>query len=134
MLSRKLIFFCEIEVLTAVSGKIEVSLSFFLSFSLSFFLSLTSSTYHSRFRELLLHLIALKDIHTHKHTHPLSLSLALALSVGLLWTSDRPFAETLYLTTHNTDNRQTSMPPAGFGPAIPASERPQTVRSPESAR
>jgi hypothetical protein len=32
----------------------------------------------------------------------------------------------LYLTTHNTHNRQTSMPPAGFEPAIPASERPQT--------
>ena len=32
----------------------------------------------------------------------------------------------LYLTAHNTHNRQTSMPPAGFEPAIPASERPQT--------
>jgi len=32
----------------------------------------------------------------------------------------------LYLTTHNTHNRQTSMPPAGFKPTIPASERPQT--------
>ena len=32
----------------------------------------------------------------------------------------------LYLTTHNTNNRQTSMPPAGFEPATPASERPQT--------
>jgi hypothetical protein len=32
----------------------------------------------------------------------------------------------LYLTTHNTHNRQISMPPAGFKLAIPASERPQT--------
>jgi len=32
----------------------------------------------------------------------------------------------LYLTTHNTHNRQTSIPPAGFEPAIPASERPHT--------
>ena len=32
----------------------------------------------------------------------------------------------LYLTTHNTHNRQTSIPPTGFEPAIPASERPQT--------
>jgi hypothetical protein len=32
----------------------------------------------------------------------------------------------LYLTTHNTHNRQTSMPPAGFEPAIPVGERPQT--------
>ena len=32
----------------------------------------------------------------------------------------------LYLTTHNTHNRQTSMPPVGFEPATPAGERPQT--------
>jgi len=32
----------------------------------------------------------------------------------------------LYLTTHNTHKRQTSMPPAGFEPAIPASDRPHT--------
>jgi hypothetical protein len=32
----------------------------------------------------------------------------------------------LYLTTHNTHKRQTSMPPAGFEHPIPASERPQT--------
>jgi hypothetical protein len=29
----------------------------------------------------------------------------------------------LYLTSHNTHNRQTSMPSAGFEPAIPVSER-----------
>jgi hypothetical protein len=32
----------------------------------------------------------------------------------------------LYLTTHNTHKRRTSMPPVGFEPAIPTSERPQT--------
>jgi hypothetical protein len=32
----------------------------------------------------------------------------------------------LYLTTNNTHNRQTSMPPAGFEPSFPAIERPQT--------
>ena len=32
----------------------------------------------------------------------------------------------LYLTTHNTLNRQTSMPPVGFEPTISADERPQT--------
>jgi hypothetical protein len=32
----------------------------------------------------------------------------------------------LYLTTHNAQNRQTSMPLAGFEPTIPASERPHT--------
>jgi hypothetical protein len=33
----------------------------------------------------------------------------------------------LYLTTHNTDDRQTSMSPAGFEPAIPAGDWPQTL-------
>jgi hypothetical protein len=32
----------------------------------------------------------------------------------------------LYLTTRNTHNRQTSMPPVGFETTIPAGERPQT--------
>ena len=32
----------------------------------------------------------------------------------------------LNLTTRNTHNRQPSMPPAGFEPAIPRSKRPQT--------
>ena len=34
----------------------------------------------------------------------------------------------LCLTTHNTHNRQTSMPPVGFEPTISAGERPQTAR------
>ena len=33
----------------------------------------------------------------------------------------------LYLTTNNISKRQISMPPAGFEPAIPASERPQNL-------
>ena len=32
----------------------------------------------------------------------------------------------LYLITHNTHNRQTSMPPVGFEPTTPAGQRPQT--------
>ena len=32
----------------------------------------------------------------------------------------------LYLTTHDTRNRQISMPPVGFEPKISAGERPQT--------
>ena len=32
----------------------------------------------------------------------------------------------LYLTTHNTHNRHTSMPPVRFEPTISAGERPQT--------
>ena len=41
-------------------------------------------------------------------------------SVGLLWTSDQTD-----LTTHNTHNRQTTMPPTRFEPAILATEWPQ---------
>jgi hypothetical protein len=37
--------------------------------------------------------------------------------------SDQPGAD---LTTQNTYNRQTSIPPAGFKPANPASKLPQT--------
>ena len=33
----------------------------------------------------------------------------------------------LYLTTHDTHNRQISMPPVGFEPTISAGERPQAV-------
>ena len=32
----------------------------------------------------------------------------------------------LYMTTHDTHNKQTSMPPVGFEPTISAGERPQT--------
>jgi len=35
----------------------------------------------------------------------------------------------LYLTTHNTHNRQTSIPAVGFEPTISAGERPQTYAS-----
>jgi hypothetical protein len=54
----------------------------------------------------------LNDRHTHTHKH----------TVGLLWTRDRD----LYLTTHNTHKRQTSIPLAGFELVMPASERSQT--------
>jgi hypothetical protein len=46
-------------------------------------------------------------------------------SVALLWARDRPVVD-LYLTTYNIYKRQTSMNPAGFETANPASERPQT--------
>jgi hypothetical protein len=36
------------------------------------------------------------------------------------------FRRGLYLTVHSTRKRQTSMPPAVFEPAVPASEGPQT--------
>jgi len=44
-------------------------------------------------------------------------------SVGLLWTRDQLVAET---SDYTQLSQQTSMPLAGFEPAIPASERPQT--------
>ena len=47
-------------------------------------------------------------------------------SVGLFWTSDQSVARDLYLTTHNTHNRQTSIPLAGFELTFPTGERPQT--------
>ena len=51
-------------------------------------------------------------------------------SVGLLWTSDQLDAETsLYLTTHNTLKRGTSMPLSEFEPTVAASERSQTHAS-----
>jgi hypothetical protein len=34
----------------------------------------------------------------------------------------------LYLKTHNTHNRKTSIPPAGFEPTVSARERPQNSR------
>jgi hypothetical protein len=47
-------------------------------------------------------------------------------SVGLLWTSDRPDVETS-TWQHTTLTRDTRpCLPAGFEPAIPVSERPQT--------
>jgi hypothetical protein len=47
-------------------------------------------------------------------------------SVGLLWMSDQPVAQTSTWqhTTLTTDRHP--CPPAGFEPTIPASERPQT--------
>jgi len=42
-------------------------------------------------------------------------------SVGLLWTTDQPDAETSTWQHTTLNNRQTSMPHAGFEPVIPAS-------------
>ena len=52
--------------------------------------------------------------HIHRHMHTLGRT---PLNSG---------SARLYLTTHNAYKRQTSISPAGFEPAIPASERPQT--------
>jgi hypothetical protein len=45
-------------------------------------------------------------------------------TVGLLWTSDQPVAETSTCTGQH--NRQTSMPSTEFEPAITANKRPET--------
>jgi len=81
-------------------------ISFCLSFLSDLFLPASGS-----YRRLLLRLITLNDKHTIGRTPP-----------------DEGSARRiyLYLTTHNTHKRQTSMSPAGFEPAIPASKRPQT--------
>jgi hypothetical protein len=78
-------------------------------FSLSFLFSPLVPT-QCRCRGLLLHLVVLR--HTALRRTPLD-----------KWSVRR---NDLYLTTHNTHNKQTSMPAVGFEPAFPASERPQT--------
>jgi hypothetical protein len=49
-------------------------------------------------------------------------------TAGLSWTSDHPVARPLPTQDKTTykHNRQTSMPRAGFEPAIPATKQPQT--------
>jgi hypothetical protein len=47
-------------------------------------------------------------------------------SVWLLWRSDQLIAEFATYTTHNKHNMQTSIPSAGFEPAIPAAQQLQT--------
>jgi hypothetical protein len=67
----------------------------------------------------LLWALASSFLRLHDHTH-----LDTAHSVGLLWTSDQSDAQTSTWQHTNTHNRQTSMPPVGFEPNIPASARP----------
>jgi hypothetical protein len=54
-------------------------------------------------------------------------SLRVMITLGRIsldgWSARR---KNLYLKTHNTHKRQTSMIPAGFEPTFPAYERPQT--------
>ena len=65
---------------------------------------------HCRCREILLHLNTLNATLTH--------------SIGLFWTKNQPVAEASTNTIHNIRKRQTSMSPAGFEPAVPASKCP----------
>ena len=53
-------------------------------------------------------------------------------SVGILWTRDRPVAETS-VTTHDTQKNRHPCPRAGFEPANPASDRSQILALDRSA-
>jgi hypothetical protein len=57
----------------------------------------------------------LSRLHDHRHS-------SLGRTPLDKWSARR---RDLYLTTHNIHKRQTAMPPAGFEPTIPASERLQ---------
>ena len=97
-----------------------IKLFFFLSFFLSFLVGPLIPV-HCMYRRLLLHLITLlththTHIHTHTHTHTLGRA---PLDKGSVCRRG--------LYVHKTKRSQdTSMPPAGFEPAIPVSERLQT--------
>jgi len=64
---------------------------------------------------------------------PRSHSFDTPQSVGLLWTNDRPDAET-YTWHFTTVRGNTSIHPVGFEPAIPACERPQINALREASR
>lgn len=83
----------------------------YLFFLLSSFLP-TYSDIHYRCRGLVLHLVTLHDTYFLCRT-PLNEGSGLR--------------KYLYLTTHNIHMTQTSIIPAGFETAIPASDRPQTL-------
>jgi len=46
--------------------------------------------------------------------------------VGILWTSDQPDGAISIWQNSTLNNRQVSIPAAGFEPTVPASERTQT--------
>jgi len=65
--------------------------------------------------------VTLRHTHTHTQTH----AHTVVRTPPYGWSARRRDLYVL-VTTHNTHYRQTSMPPAGFVPAIARSERPQT--------
>jgi hypothetical protein len=69
---------------------------------------------HCRCRALFMHLIT--HNYTHIHTH----------SVGFLWTTDQHVLKAANYTTYIKQKGRTSMPSAGFEPAIAATGRPQS--------
>jgi hypothetical protein len=89
-----------------------------ISYGHYFSLSLSSSYLHTAGVEVLsLHLITLNDTHGRINT------------VGHLRTSYQPDADTSMWQHTTITDRQISMPPAGFEPTIPTSERDKDQRS-----
>jgi hypothetical protein len=66
--------------------------------------------------------LSLSLSHAHAHTHTYTHSPP----VRLLWTNAQPVAEASTYTTHSKHTRRTSIPSAGFEPAIPFIKRLQT--------
>ena len=66
---------------------------------------------------------ALSRMHDHTHTHTRCDNSTFGRTTLDKWSAQR---RDLYLTTHNTHNRQTSVPPVGFKFTIPASQWPWT--------
>jgi hypothetical protein len=103
-------------------------LSFFLSSFRSFFLSifLSQSSLFSLLSVGVEVIVAIDHTQWHAHTHSNTHTHTHTYTLGRIpldeWSVRR---RDLYLTTHNTRNRQTRWPPAEFEPAVPASERPQ---------
>ena len=93
---------------------------------ISFLVGLLLPT-HCRCRGLLLRLITLSDTHTytHRQTHTRQDSSGREIDP-----SHRPLPDN---AQHNIHKRHTSMPTAGFEPAIPANEQPQTLASDRAA-
>ena len=67
-------------------------------------------------------------LHFHRHPHYRGFTMTLRPTTLVKVPLDEWLAglRILYLTSHNTHNRQTSMPPARFKPAILACEGPHT--------
>jgi hypothetical protein len=95
---------------------LRISLQFHSSwFTLLYFTVLTPALFYLLVHSRCLGFLWFRFI-TIKHTPQ---------SVGLLWTRDRPVAETS-TWQHKHCRRQISTPPVGFEPKSPASARPQT--------
>jgi hypothetical protein len=103
---------------------------FYVSFSFFFlsFLFLPLLRTHFRYNRLLLFLmprqplVDLDLLHGVPRSHSCR-NTTLGRTPLDVWSARR---RDLYLTTDNTYKRQTYMSPAGFKPAIPASEKPET--------